>query len=367
MKVTLQNLTKIFPSRDKKSGKEVVAVNDFTFEIPDGKLIGLLGPSGCGKSTTLYMISGLQKPTSGRIFFGDDDVTELPTENRGIGLVFQNYALYPHMTVKQNILFPLQNLKGKDKMTKEAMLERAYEAAKLVQIDELMDRKPSELSGGQQQRVAIARALVKMPRVLLLDEPLSNLDARLRLQTREEIRRIQKETGITTIFVTHDQEEAMSISDMIVVMKLGVLQQIGKPQEVYDNPTNLFVAKFQGTPPINVFEGKVQDGKLYLNDEAVLEVGSVADQDVWVGIRPEGFEPDENGSLSCKLSNVEVMGRDVSVVSTHPASVNPVIRSIVDADNKIDLSAETVRFSLKPHKVFLFNKETEERIPFEVN
>ena len=366
MKVTLQNLTKIFPSRDKKSGKEVVAVNDFTFEIPDGKLIGLLGPSGCGKSTTLYMISGLQKPTSGRILFGEDDVTDLPTENRGIGLVFQNYALYPHMTVKQNILFPLQNLKGKDKMTKEAMLERAYEAAKLVQIDELMDRKPNELSGGQQQRVAIARALVKMPRVLLLDEPLSNLDARLRLQTREEIRRIQRETKITTIFVTHDQEEAMSISDMIVVMKLGVLQQIGKPQEVYDDPTNLFVAKFLGTPPINVFEGKVAGGKLYLGEEAVLEVGEVADQDVWVGIRPEGFEPEENGALSCKLSNVEIMGRDVSVVSTHAASVNPVVRSIVDADNKIDISKETISFSLKPHKVFLFNKETEERIRFEV-
>ena len=366
MKVTLQNLTKIFPSRDKKAGKEVVAVNDFTFEIPDGKLIGLLGPSGCGKSTTLYMISGLQKPTSGRIFFGDDDVTELPTENRGIGLVFQNCALYPHMTVKQNILFPLQNLKGKDKMTKEAMLERAFEAAKLVQIDELMDRKPSELSGGQQQRVAIARALVKMPRVLLLDEPLSNLDARLRLQTREEIRRIQKETGITTIFVTHDQEEAMSISDMIVVMKLGVLQQIGKPQAVYDDPTNLFVAKFLGTPPINVFEGQVVSGKLHLGEDAVLDVAGVADQHVWVGIRPEGFEPDEAGALCCKLNNVEVMGRDVSVVSTHPASVNPVIRSIVDADNKIDVTQESVRFSLKPHKVFLFNKETEERIRFEV-
>ena len=252
MKVVLQNLTKIFPSRDKKSGKEVVAVNDFNIEIPDGKLVGLLGPSGCGKSTTLYMISGLQKPTDGKIFFGEDDVTELSTENRGIGLVFQNYALYPHMTVKQNILFPLQNLKGKDKMSKEAMLERAIEAAKLVQIDELMERKPNELSGGQQQRVAIARALVKMPRVLLLDEPLSNLDARLRLQTREEIRRIQKETGITTVFVTHDQEEAMSISDLIVVMKLGVVQQVGKPQDVYDDPGNLFVAKFLGTPPINV-------------------------------------------------------------------------------------------------------------------
>ena len=366
MKVVLQNLTKIFPSRDKKSGKEVVAVNDFTFEIPDGKLIGLLGPSGCGKSTTLYMISGLQKPTSGKIFFGDDDVTELSTENRGIGLVFQNYALYPHMTVKQNILFPLQNLKGADKMSKETMLERAYEAAKLVQIDELMERKPSELSGGQQQRVAIARALVKMPRVLLLDEPLSNLDARLRLQTREEIRRIQKETGITTVFVTHDQEEAMSISDMIVVMKLGVVQQIGKPQEVYDDPTNLFVAKFLGTPPINVFNGSVKDGKVSIGQDVVLNVTGVADQDVIIGIRPEGFELCDQGALNCKISNVEVMGRDVSVVSTNDASVNPVIRSIIDADNKVDLSSGVVRYNIKPHKLFLFNKETEERIYFEV-
>ena len=365
MKVVLQNLTKIFPSRDKKAGKEVVAVNDFTFEIPDGKLIGLLGPSGCGKSTTLYMISGLQKPSSGKIFFGEDDVTELSTENRGIGLVFQNYALYPHMTVKQNILFPLQNLKGADKMTKEEMDQRAHWAAGLVQIDDLMDRKPSEMSGGQQQRVAIARALVKMPRVLLLDEPLSNLDARLRLQTREEIRRIQRETGITTIFVTHDQEEAMSISDMIVVMKLGVVQQIGKPQDVYDDPVNLFVAKFLGTPPVNVLTGKIAGGKLYIGDEAVLDV-TAEDQEVIVGIRPEGFELDPNGPLSCQLNNVEVMGRDVSIVSTNPASVNPVIRSIINADNKVDTSAQTVRYSLKPHKVFLFNKETEERIRCEV-
>ena len=366
MKVVLQNLTKIFPSRNKKSNEEVVAVNDFTFEIPDGKLIGLLGPSGCGKSTTLYMISGLQKPSSGQIFFGDEDVTELPTEARGIGLVFQNYALYPHMTVKQNILFPLQNLKGADKMSKEEMLERAYTAAKLVQIEELMDRKPSEMSGGQQQRVAIARALVKMPRVLLLDEPLSNLDARLRLQTREEIRRIQRETGITTIFVTHDQEEAMSISDMIVVMKLGVVQQIGAPQEVYDDPANLFVAKFLGTPPINVFEGCVRGGKLMLGQDTVLDVPGVADQEVFVGIRPEGFELDPNGAMQCQLNNVEVMGRDSSVVSSHPASLNPVVRSIIDSDNKVDLASQTVRFSLKSHKVFLFNKETEEKIRFEV-
>ncbi len=367
MRVVLQNLTKIFPGRNKKLNEEVIAVNDFTFEIPDGKLIGLLGPSGCGKSTTLYMISGLQKPTSGQIFFGDDDVTELSPENRGVGLVFQNYALYPHMTVKQNILFPLQNLKGEDKLTKEEMIERAYTAAKLVQIDELMDRKPSELSGGQQQRVAIARALVKMPRVLLLDEPLSNLDARLRLQTREEIRRIQKETGITTIFVTHDQEEAMSISDMIVVMKLGVVQQIGKPQEVYDNPTNLFVAKFLGTPPVNVFEGRVEGEKLYIGEAAVLDVPGVADQPVTVGIRPEGFIPDANGPMECNLNSIEVMGRDVSIVSTHSASLNPVIRSIVDADDAAHVSGDTVRYSLKGHKVFLFAKsDAEERIYFEV-
>ena len=366
MKVVLQNLTKIFPSRNKKSNEEVVAVNDFTFEIPDGKLIGLLGPSGCGKSTTLYMISGLQKPSAGQIFFGDDDVTALPTENRGVGLVVQNYALYPHMTVKQNILFPLQNLKGEDKLSKEVMLERAYEAAKRVQIDELMDRKPSELSGGQQQRVAIARALVKMPRVLLLDEPLSNLDARLRLQTREEIRRIQRETGITTIFVTHDQEEAMSISDMIVVMKLGVVQQTGAPQEVYDNPTNLFVAKFLGTPPINVFEGCVKGGKLYLAEDEVLDVPGVEDQEVYVGIRPEGFVLDDNGPMHCKLTSLEVMGRDVSIVCDHAASVNPVIRAIINADNKVDTTKETVSYSLKAHKVFVFNKETEERIYFEV-
>ncbi|MCR5585165.1 MAG: ABC transporter ATP-binding protein [Lachnospiraceae bacterium] len=366
MKVVLQNVTKIFPSRNKKSNEEVVAVNNFDFTIPDGKLVGLLGPSGCGKSTTLYMICGLQKLSSGKIFFGDDDVTDLSPENRGVGLVFQNYALYPHMTVKQNIMFPLQNLTGKDKLTKDEMLERTQEAAKLVQIDELLDRKPSELSGGQQQRVAIARALVKMPRILLLDEPLSNLDARLRLQTREEIRRIQRETKITTIFVTHDQEEAMSISDVIVVMKLGVVQQIGAPQDVYDSPKNLFVAKFLGTPPINVFEGQIVGGKVMIGNEAVVTAADVPDQKLYIGIRPEGFIVDPNGPLTCNLQSVEVMGRDSSVVSTNDASSNPTIRSIIDSDIKVDPESKTVKFRIKPNKIFLFNKETEERIFCEV-
>ena len=364
MKVTLQNLTKKFPSRNKKQPVDVIAVNDFTFEIPDGVLLGLLGPSGCGKSTTLNLLSGLQKPTSGRIFFGDDDVTDLPAENRGVGLVFQNYALYPHLTVRQNITFPLENRTGKDKLTHQQMADMALEAAKLVQIEELMDRKPKELSGGQQQRVAIARALVKMPRILLLDEPLSNLDARLRLQTREEIRRIQKATGITTVFVTHDQEEAMSISDLIVVMRDGVVQQIGKPQAVYDSPVNLFVAKFLGTPPINVFDGEVKDGHLYIGEEAVLAVPGVANQSVTAAIRPEGFTLSETGALSCDLSRVEVMGRDISVVSTHPKSQNVTIRSIISAENAVNTASQKVRFDLKPNKVFLFQKESGARIVF---
>ncbi|MBR6300597.1 MAG: ABC transporter ATP-binding protein [Clostridia bacterium] len=363
MKVVLQHLTKRFPSRTKK-GDDVIAVNDFNFEIPSGKLIGLLGPSGCGKSTTLNLICGLEAPTEGSILFGEDDVTRLPPENRGVGLVFQNYALYPHLTVLDNILFPLQNLKGADKLTKPQMMEKAMQAAKLVQIDELLERKPSELSGGQQQRVAIARALVKMPRVLLLDEPLSNLDARLRLQTREEIRRIQQETGITTIFVTHDQDEAMSISDMIVVMKAGVMQQIGQPQDVYDDPINLFVATFLGTPPINVFDGCVKGGMLYVGEDPVMAVGGVADQQVSVGIRPEGFNLDPQGTFRSNLVRVEVMGRDTSVVSTHPASRNPFVRSIIRADNQVDRTKKTVCFSLMPNKVFLFDAQTDARIPF---
>lgn len=364
MKVTLQNLTKIYPSRNKKKPESVVAVSDFNFEIADGLLIGLLGPSGCGKSTTLNLLSGLQKPTSGRIFFGDDDVTDLSAENRGVGLVFQNYALYPHLTVKQNITFPLENRKGKDKLSKEQMSEMALEAAKLVQIDELMDRKPAELSGGQQQRVAIARALVKNPRILLLDEPLSNLDARLRLQTREEIRRIQRSTGITTVFVTHDQEEAMSISDLIVVMKEGVVQQIGKPQEVYDEPCNLFVARFLGTPPINVFNAKINGNRLFIGGEAVMEDINADDCDVVAAIRPEGFTVDPNGAFTCSLDRVEVMGRDISVVAKHEECQNEVIRAIVGSESLSSVNGATVRFSLKRNKVYVFNKENGDRILF---
>ena len=377
MKVTLDHVTKRFPNRNKKIREDVIAVNDFTFEIPDGKLIGLLGPSGCGKSTTLNLISGLEMPSAGRIFFGDTDVTDLPAENRGVGLVFQNYALYPHLTVEDNITFPLGNLRGAEKLTKAQMHEKAVEVAGLVQIGELMERRPSELSGGQQQRVAIARALVKMPSVLLLDEPLSNLDARLRLQTREELARIQRETGITTVFVTHDQEEAMSISDLIVVMKDGLFQQMGKPQDVYDHPDNLFVARFLGTPPINVFRGQIKGGSIVIGDEAILDADVAGDVsgDVYVGIRPEGFIPASGGKFGLTLSKIEVMGRDTSVVATHPdLDGATVIRAIIrsdeisevlagkSSDDDSDDAGRIVRFDIRPEKVHLFDIATGQRI-----
>ena len=358
MKIVLEHLTKVFTN--KKTGSEVRAVDDMNLTIESGTLVGLLGPSGCGKSTTLFMLSGLQSPTDGKIIFGESDVTQLEPQKRGIGLVFQNYALYPHMTVEENIKFPLVNMK----VDKKEIPERVMRAAKIVQIDNLLDRKPSELSGGQQQRVAIARALVKEPDVLLLDEPLSNLDARLRLQTREEIKRIQQETGITTVFVTHDQEEAMSISDVIVVMKLGVVQQVGKPQDIYDNPCNLFVAKFLGTPPINVFEGEIRDGFVYIDDQKVMET-KLENQLIYVGVRPEGFIVDNRkGVFTAKLENVEVMGRERSIICSHPSCEKPTIRAIVE-DFKIPDSKEEeikVTFSFKKGKVFLFNRETEVRL-----
>ncbi|MGB0175238.1 MAG: ABC transporter ATP-binding protein [Acholeplasmataceae bacterium] len=350
MDIRLEGLTKVFT--DKK-GIETIAVNDLTITIPSGKLVGLLGPSGCGKSTTLYMIAGLLKPSAGKIYFGDDDVTRLAAEKRGIGLVFQNYALYPHMTVRQNILFPLENI---DISRKEA-LELVQEMANLVGIGELLDRKPSQLSGGQQQRVAIARALVKKPRVLLLDEPLSNLDARLRLQTREEIKRIQRETGITTIFVTHDQEEAMSISDEMVVLDFGVKQQMAAPQKMYLEPENLFVAKFLGNPPINILPCKVLEGKLLMGGQ--YELGNVKQKDgsYTFGVRPEDFRVDAKG-FEVETDDIEHIGRDTLIYFSVGESK---VRAIVDSESleKVaDGSHVKVKLAVNPKRVHLFETNT---------
>lgn len=317
MQVTFRNATKEFVSNGKnnKNGKtpqKVIAVNNLNLTIKSGALFGFLGPSGCGKSTSLFMISGIHDFTSGVLLFDDLDVTMAPPEKRGVGMVFQNYALYPHLSVRENIEFPLVNSKILTRKLKEKaknggvkfkdMIDSMVEqVSKVVEIGEYLDRKPSELSGGQQQRVAIARALVKEPSILLLDEPLSNLDARLRIQTRDEIRKIQKKTGITTIFVTHDQEEAMNICDEIAIMKEGVLQQVGEPQEVYDHPDNIFVARFLGSFPINILEGRVSDGWLHIG-ESLLCPSTLPDGLYQVGIRPENLLQDETGVLKVLLS-----------------------------------------------------------------
>lgn len=376
MEVKLVNLTKVF---SKKEGN-VVAVDHINITIPTGKLVGLLGPSGCGKSTTLYMIAGLHRPTEGEIYFGENEVSKYPPEKRGIGLVFQNYALYPHLSVKQNIMFPLEN----KKMPKEEAENKALEYAKIVGIEGLMDRKPGQLSGGQQQRVAIARALVKEPDVLLLDEPLSNLDARLRLQTREEIKRIQRETGVTAIFVTHDQEEAMSISDEIVVMNFGVVHQIGKPQETYNEPVDMFVAKFLGTPPINIIPAKynaekkkvtfyndfVRDtvikninfdellaNKVSNEENASHEENNLEtennDLDLFIGVRPEFIKIDEKGKYKVTVDMVEYIGRDKSMIFKFKGQEN-TCKAIIPSDVEIEPGQE-VKVNFK--RFFVFDKE----------
>ncbi len=638
MEIRIKELTKIFPGDSRKNIRDTVAVKDLDFTVPDGQLVGLLGPSGCGKSTTLYMISGLETPTSGEVWFGEQEVTNLSPEKRGIGLCFQNYALYPHMTIYKNIEFPLTNLKVevpletfyeytltykytlkkrdltdgiiksigtlvskiglkksqykidykeedgvlnftvtltdisvstanlfktnilqivecelvneeshqtsdalfdnsvrgtitkvgekqlvsityksnlgrkfdtnkidetinaarnsvkpykvktssglishlhsgfelmlmltdvnvnqldeilktldashehvdssyfitdvkdqdlynrikkyfkgekvkysdfklyfdhgdfklfvkingapqekvdaalkylqdecqlKDltseqvqavahrKLTKAERQDIVYDTAKLVNVDEYLGRKPSQLSGGQQQRVAIARALVKKPKVLLLDEPLSNLDARLRLQTREEIRRIQQETGITSVFVTHDQEEAMSISDLIVVMRLGVMQQIGKPQDVYANPANLFVASFLGNPEINIFNGKVKGKDIYVGDDIVYTAKktiSDEEKEIFVTVRPEGFEigtSEDTKVLHASTDSVQILGRDISIIATNERCTKPTFKAIISDTDLTKVSGNDLYLKVKPNKLYIFDGETQERI-----
>ena len=362
MDIRIEGLTKTFTSKDNV---ETIAVNNLSFTIPDGHLVGLLGPSGCGKSTTLFLLAGLHEPTSGKIFFGDEDVTALPPEKRGIGLVFQNYALYPHMSVYDNIAFPLNNSKSfkqehpNAKERKQAIDKIVQETAKIVAIEELLKRKPGQLSGGQQQRVAIARAIAKQPKVLLLDEPLSNLDARLRMQTREEIRRIQKETGITTIFVTHDQEEAMSITDEIVVMKKGVIQQMGNPQETYMNPNNAFVAMFLGNPPINMFKATVKNGFIQINGENAIKTELADGTELQVGLRPESFRiitqdiEEAKNNFDIDIFFKATIGRDFLV----RFNLNDTeAKALIESDNVVNVG-DKVRVHVKSNGIHIFDTE----------
>ncbi|TDL96620.1 ABC transporter ATP-binding protein [Macrococcus carouselicus] len=298
MSIELKNISMKF--------KDTMAVNDLNLTIDSGKLVSLLGPSGCGKSTTLFMLAGLYEPTEGSILFNGKDVTKVVPEKRNIGMVFQNYALYPHMSVLKNIAFPLRMAK----VGRKESMERAVQAAKLVEINHLLDRKPGQLSGGQQQRVAIARAIVREPEVLLLDEPLSNLDAKLRLTMREEIREIQQRLKITTLFVTHDQEEALSISDQVVLMKDGHLIQHGDPRDMYDLPNSRFVAEFIGSPTINVVTA-LNEAEI---KELVPHIGAARFHSM--AVRPEDMVISSSG-LPVRVGLVEKIGKDVLVTVEH--------------------------------------------------
>ncbi|GAA0445404.1 ABC transporter ATP-binding protein [Virgibacillus salarius] len=358
MKIILKNISMKFD--------DVIAVDKLNVTMEEGSLVSLLGPSGCGKSTTLFMLAGLYQPTSGQLFFGDQLVNNIPPEKREIGMVFQNYALYPHMTVLKNIMFPLKM----EKVPKKIAMEKARDMASLVHIDHLLDRKPGQLSGGQQQRVAIARALVKKPKLLLLDEPLSNLDARLRLEMREEIKRIQQATGITTIFVTHDQEEALSISDKILLMKNGRFQQFSGPQDIYDHPKNEFVAQFLGNPPINLLSATLSGDRytvqLTETGEVIQLPYPVSKEVKWnelllVGIRPEDLyiEVDENKQgIGGKVLIVERIGRD-NLVSFLIGERK--VRAIVPLDASIT-QGQRVKFGLHPNRFHIFRETDGENL-----
>jgi inositol-phosphate transport system ATP-binding protein len=299
MKLRLDKFTKRFG--------DLTVIEDMDLTVESGEMMALLGPSGCGKSTTLFAICGIHKMSGGTLHFGDRDVTAVPAQQRSVGVVFQNYALYPHMTVEQNIGFPLKV----QKMPKAEIRKEVERLSDLVQIGELLDRRPAQLSGGQQQRVALARAMIRKPDVLLLDEPLANLDAKLRLEMRSEIRRIQRETGITAILVTHDQVEAMSMCDRIALMKEGRIVQLAAPEEMYTSPNSQFVAGFLGNPPISfldVVAGETLDlgsGQSLMRPDALGATG-----DMVIGIRPEFFGPQHGTGLEGEVTFVEPQGRE---------------------------------------------------------
>lgn len=335
MKVTFKDV-----SLSYDGSREIL--HHLNFTIPEGTLVSILGPSGCGKSTTLMLISGLLAPTSGQIFFGDTDVTKKDALARKVGMVFQNYALYPHLSVLGNIMFPLKMAK----MPKDKRIKRAKELAKLVHVEDQLDKKPGALSGGQQQRVAIARALAKEPSLLLLDEPLSNLDARLRIEMRQEIRRIQQETGVTTIFVTHDQDEALHISDHIMVLHDGDIQQFSSAEKLYDNPSNLFVAKFIGEPVINTLG--IEDFKDTLQGHVP---DSILARAASAGIRPEALKDHDTGQgtltkLVTRVKAFEKYGREKNALVDFNGKrlLSTEIGSDLERDQELDLYLLTSGF-----------------------
>jgi multiple sugar transport system ATP-binding protein len=359
-KVVLKNVKKMF---DKK----VMAVRDVNIDIADREFIVLVGPSGCGKSTTLRMIAGLEEISDGEIYIGDRLVNHVPPKDRDIAMVFQNYALYPHMTVYENMAFGLKLRK----FAPEEIKQRVQEAAKILGIEALLDRRPKALSGGQRQRVAVGRAIVRKPKVFLFDEPLSNLDAKLRVQMRTEISKLHSQLQATMIYVTHDQTEAMTMGDRIVVLNDGLIQQIDAPLRIYDNPCNKFVAGFIGSPPMNFISGKVirEDGLKFVEDGLKINVGvraqeklgAFVDKDVTLGFRPEHVvlrqnadKFEERADLSATIEVVEPMGKEILLYMT--TGISPFVACIESAEKpEVD---QTLEMSLNLRKVHFFDEET---------
>jgi len=374
--VTFRNVSKIF-------GKDVKAVDNLNLEIRDQEFMVLVGPSGCGKTTALRMIAGLEEATAGDLLIGDVRVNDVPPKDRDIAMVFQNYALYPHMTVYDNIAFGLRlrELKGffwqithasEAKRIKTDIDRRVQEAAKMLDIDHLLHRKPKELSGGQRQRVALGRAIVRKPKVFLMDEPLSNLDAKLRIQTRAELIRLHRQLGITTIYVTHDQVEAMTMGQRIAVMSNGVLQQCDVPENVYNQPANKFVAGFVGAPPMNFMEGTIVDGSVDLGSlKLAIKDGhparSLSGKRVWVGIRPEDIydaanakdlKVTEGNRFEAKVDVLEKLGAEDTA---YLVAGDKHITATLDPATRIE-AGQTANFAIDLDKMHIFDGETEEAI-----
>ena len=344
-------------------GADEPAVPGIDLTIDDGEFMVLVGPSGCGKSTTLRMLAGLEEVTSGKIFIGDREVTNIPPKDRDIAMVFQNYALYPHMTVAENIGFALKLAK----VPKDELRKRVEDAAKTLELTEILDRKPGQLSGGQRQRVAMGRAIVRSPQVFCMDEPLSNLDAKMRVQTRTDIAKLQQDLGVTTVYVTHDQVEAMTMGDRVAVMDKGYLQQVDTPLNLYDKPVNLFVAGFIGSPQMNLMEGHAVDGQIALGEYQV-PVDPTASRkmqgNVTLGVRPEAWRvvSESEGGLPVKVTVIEELGADSYVYGTSDVPGMPPSIIVRVSGRRSMQKGETIYVTTDPDSVHVFDTDTGERL-----
>ncbi|MGA1137415.1 MAG: ABC transporter ATP-binding protein [bacterium] len=331
------------------------AVRGIDLEILDGELTVFVGPSGCGKSTLLRMIAGLEEITSGDLMLDGSRINDVEPAHRDVAMVFQNYALYPHMTVRRNMSYALQNRK----VPKAEIDRRVVEAARMLQLDELLERKPAQLSGGQRQRVAMGRAIVREPKLFLFDEPLSNLDAQLRAQMRVDIRKLQRQLRVTSIFVTHDQIEAMTVGDRLAVLNNGELEQIGTPMEVYSKPASEFVASFIGSPRINIVSGEVKVGSLRVDGFELPGFSQISDQPVKVGIRPEDFVLESTAKMSLQIDLVEELGSDELLYCVSPTGLDYRIRRPGGSGHKV---GENITVSVISEKLHLFSSQSGKRL-----